>query len=358
MTGPWDVLVAGGGPAGAVAAYTLAKAGRRVLLVDEEKPGGPKIGEALPGAARPLLRDLGLLSRVEDGPHQTCYGNASAWGADRLAYTDFIRDPNGPGWHLDRPAFDAALRQAAVDAGATRWPGRLLHVRRAGNEWDATLAGATVRVQWLVDATGRRALIARSQGARRHPDDALVGLYAWYEQADDAGQALTLVEARPDGWWYTARLPHHRRVVMFSTDAAHAKKVCHSPAAWNSHLAATAYVRECVPTSPGSVRVYATPAGGACLSHFGGSGWLAAGDAALSFDPVSSQGIFFALYSGMKAGQAVHAALAGGPPAVEAYAARLSGIRAAYVAGHRHIYQAEQRWPAHSFWAARQRGVR
>lgn len=352
----WDVVVAGSGPAGSVAAYTLAKAGRQVLLVDELKPGGRKIGESLPGAARPLLRDLGLLSLLENGPHLTCYGNASAWGTDRLVFTDFIRDPNGLGWHLDRPAFDGALRQAASDAGATYQLGRLCNVSRVDNAWQVMLVNGTVRTRWVIDATGRRAVLARSQGALRQADNALVGLYAWYSQQDDDAGGLTLVESRPEGWWYTARLPQHTRVVMFNTDAENAIKIYRSPATWKNLLAATAFTREVLPKKPGSVKLYGTQASGACLNQFGGNGWLAVGDAALSFDPIASQGIFFALYSGMKAGQAVHAALAGEAGGLEDYSARLASIRASYVQGHGHMYRAEQRWKNHSFWSLRQSG--
>ena len=61
-------------------------------------------------------------------------------------------------------------------------------------------------------------------------------------------------------------------------------------------------------------------AGSARLDRFVGDGWVAAGDAALSFDPLSSQGMLTALYTGMKAGQALSAHLAGDGGALEAYA--------------------------------------
>ena len=78
MSAGWDVVVAGAGPAGAVAARVLARAGRRTLLVDDVEPGGRKVGESLPGAARPLLLDLDLLALVEGGPLLSSYGKVSA----------------------------------------------------------------------------------------------------------------------------------------------------------------------------------------------------------------------------------------------------------------------------------------
>jgi 2-polyprenyl-6-methoxyphenol hydroxylase-like FAD-dependent oxidoreductase len=54
------VVIAGGGPAGAITALVLARAGHRVLMADCTS-GAARTGEALPPAARPLLRDLNLL---------------------------------------------------------------------------------------------------------------------------------------------------------------------------------------------------------------------------------------------------------------------------------------------------------
>ncbi|HYG83191.1 MAG TPA: FAD-dependent oxidoreductase, partial [Pyrinomonadaceae bacterium] len=89
----YDVAIVGGGPAGAAAALTLSRAGRRVLLVDANQPSAFKIGEALPPAARPLLSDLGLWDGIAADGHLPCYGNLSAWGAQRLDETAFIFDP-------------------------------------------------------------------------------------------------------------------------------------------------------------------------------------------------------------------------------------------------------------------------
>ena len=77
------------------------------------------------------------------------------------------------------------------------------------------------------------------------------------------------------------------------------------------------------------------------------------GDAALSFDPLSSQGLLNALYTGMRAGQTVDAALDGNGDQVVAYAAQLDQVRQAHLQHHRTFYQMEARWLNCSFWARR-----
>jgi flavin-dependent dehydrogenase len=346
-----DVLIAGAGPAGAVAAYVLARAGRRVVMVDEAEPARAKIGESLPGAARPLLRDLGLSSVVDGGRHAPCYGNVSAWGSADLVATDFIRDPHGPGWHLDRSKFDADLRAAARDAGVECRAARVTSATRTADRWSVTLSDGQTQAAWLIDATGRRAVLARRHGGRRRRDDRLVALYAWAATGD--AETRTLVESTPDGWWYTARIPGEARVAVLHVDAEDAAAIHRVPGTWEARLARTTHVRRVLEGARWLSAPRAEDAGGARLERFAGAGWLAVGDAALSFDPLSSQGIFTALYTGMKAGAAVDAALSGASGPIEAYAARLESIRAAYLGHWRTYYGAERRWPHRRFWARR-----
>ena len=350
----WDVLVAGAGPAGAVAAWVLARQGRRVLLVDDVPSGKRKVGESLPGAARPLLRDLELLSLVEKGPHLPSYGNLSSWGSDELIATDFIRDPNGPGWHLDRSRFDADLRKAARDAGVVLQPERVRSTTAIDGGRRINLTAGETTAHWLIDATGRHATLARNLGVSRQRDDSLVALCAWATPADTDLDTRTLVESTPDGWWYTARLPDSTRVVVLHIDAEHAASILHTPGTWSSLLSRTKHVSDLLAGAVFTDGPHGTEACGARLDRFAGKDWLAAGDAAMSFDPLSSQGILNALYTGMKAGQALHAALNGDLDRVAAYTARLESVRQAYLRHHRSFYQVERRWLNRSFWVRRQ----
>jgi flavin-dependent dehydrogenase len=80
---------------------------------------------------------------------------------------------------------------------------------------------------------------------------------------------------------------------------------------------------------------------------------LATGDAAISFDPLSSQGLLNALFTGLAAAEAAHEHLSGAPNALASYAAALEGIWRAYARQVSITYSAEARWPEAPFWKRR-----
>ena len=349
----------GGGPAGAAAALVLAREGWDVVLVEAGAGSAFKIGESLPPAAGPLLRDLGVL--LDSSVALRATGVSSAWGSRSLRSTDFVRDPLGPGWHIDRARFDARLREAARAAGAEVREGvELRDLSRQGSLWtgrlpaapDAAAAAPTLRARALVDASGLRPAVARRTGARRVRLDRLVAVYARLAAARGDVDARTVVEATPDGWWYTALVPGDRRIAAFLTDADLLPAALRTPDGFAAALAATEHVAQ----RPGPIEAgpHVAPAHSARLDPPCGPGWLAVGDAALAFDPLSSQGITTALYTGLRGAEALSGWLRDGDPAPLAGCAdRIATIAATYDAARADYYAMERRWPGAPFWDRR-----
>jgi flavin-dependent dehydrogenase len=350
-----DVVVAGAGPAGCAVAIALARAGHDVLIADPcaGPAAGLKIGESLPAVALAALRDLGIAAhRVEAAGARRSTGISAVWGEARPHERDAIGDPHGHGWHLDRQRFDALLLEAACSEGARLRVGRVAaHTRDAGVR--VRIGAAAVGCRWVVDATGRVAAVARALGARRDRADRLVAVYAAVRTPAGDVDARTLVQSTPSGWWYGALVAPQRRVVAFLTDADLLDRALATSAGFTAALAHAGHV-----LPHGSVELVAGPATtaahGARLSHAHGTRWVAVGDAALAFDPLSSQGIANALVTGILAAAAVDACLRGaGTEPLEAYDERLAAVWLAYETHRAEAYAGEDRWPDEPFWARR-----
>jgi flavin-dependent dehydrogenase len=347
----WDVIVVGAGPAGAVASFVLAGKGFRVLLIDASDPTVHRVGEALPGAALRILRSLDLPIPTCDGPHRPISGNLSSWNSEELVPTDFVRDPDGPGWRLDRIRFDIALRESAVRSGVIFKNAWVRDVMRTPGSWQVSSNdGAVQASRWLIDATGRRAAIASRLGARRKRDAGLIALYALGKLEREFSLNRTVVEAVPRGWWYTALLPSGILIAGLHVRPHEALHIAANETGWRLALRETRHVSQ-IFSELSIDQLRPLDASGGCLDQVAGDRWIACGDAALSFDPLSSQGILSALYGGMKAGLAVATALSGDLSSVASYVSRLKEIRRSCLAHLEQAYKSETRWRSESFWS-------
>ena len=342
----YDLLIVGAGPAGCAAALRARALGLRVVLLAEERRQ-PGVLESLPPAGRRLLVDLGCWQEFVDSEPTPSRGVRSVWGAPHPVERALIWDPDGSGWHLDRAVFDAFLQEQALRAGAELRHGRLRSVRQGRELVEcADAAGTVLTGRFLLDASGRSAAAAGRLGARRRYDDATVATLSSYRVAASDTDRRTVLEATPTGWWYSLRTDSAGspvRVVGLVTDADLETAPAAVPPA----------VRELLGGAQAQLPPRRVAANSGYLQPFAGPRWAAAGDAALSFDPLSSQGLLTALFTGRAAAQAIAATLAGSDQAIAGYARRLSAIRHAYQANLALYYGVEQRWPAEPFWARR-----
>jgi len=367
MKAEFDAFIIGGGPAGCSAAISLARAGYTVCLAENAGADGFKVGESLPPAVKPLLDELGAVSLCHAGRSLVSYGNQSAWGSPLLTETDFIRDPNGHGWHVDRALFDAELRAVAAGAGAfVPERTRALRIEPASGRWRVILktpAGLeTCHAPWMLDCTGRTAAFARAQGARPIVYDRLIAVVAVFEEAvatpamSSDRDSRTLVESSPDGWWYTSLVPRNRRVVAFHTDAAtDVSRLARTQEGFISMLRSTRHISARIEDRGYRLAcpLRTAAANTVCRTPAAGQGWFAAGDAAMAFDPLSSQGILTALYSGLKAAQALQDSMNGVPDAPLRYERTLRNVLDAYLVNRDLYYGYESRWPDRPFWSRR-----
>ena len=353
----FDVAIIGGGPAGSAAAIALARSGRSVTLIERTTYGEVRIGETLPPRARPLLAELGVDKKFEQAQHIESPGVVSAWGSAMPYGNDFIANPYGNGWHVDRACFDRMLASHATDAGAfLHEQATVIHCEATTNGWRIALGDApkvpAVTCRFVVDASGRRASALKRRAGRRSIHDRLIGIAA-YIATNNVTDTRTLIEAAPDGWWYSSPLPAGQ-VCVFMTDADLA-------ADRRRDLAAT--MRKRLETAPltrariGSLHANIEVSPFAAMTYtradFHGSNWLLAGDAACTWDPLSGQGICKALDSGIRAATAIQRALDGDERGLGEYATWTRSTFDKYLTSRSKYYRAEQRWPDSPFWRRR-----
>jgi flavin-dependent dehydrogenase len=308
---------------------------------------------------------LGVWERFRADGHEPAPSIASAWGGSALVDNDFITNPFGPGWHIDRCRFDAMMAQAAEAAGvevqrAARWnawthdpdspPGR--------QPLDAVLDSGALRIRhaFRVDATGRGAAFVRRLGVPRQHCDRLVGILGVVTPRAGAGSAdrRTLVEAVEDGWWYTARLPEGRHIAAFMTDADLLPRHREPLATyWQDRLRRAPHTNAWLGSAVVESRLRTVAASTSFLETMAGRDWLAVGDAAAAFDPLSGQGVFWALTSGLKAARVIERRLRGelrNAISFERWVRRHLGD---YMTARAVYYGREGRWPDSPFWLRR-----
>jgi geranylgeranyl reductase len=313
----FDVVVVGGGPAGATAAEDLARAGRSVLLLDRAGRIKP-CGGAIPPR---LMRDFAIPDAVL---------KARATSARMIAPSERQVDMPIEGGFVgmvDRDVFDEWLRERAAAAGAERRVGTFERIER-GADGVALVCyrarGAApdvlerVRARTVIGADGARSAVARQtiRGAERTPF-----VFAYHEiirsptgrDADfDAHRCDVFYQGRLSPDFYAWIFPHGETA---SIGVGSARKGFSLRGAVKALRAATA-LQGCE-----TIRTEGAPIPLRPLRRWdNGRDIVLAGDAAGVVAPASGEGIYYAMVGGRLAAEAVDAFLASGSAKALAYA--------------------------------------
>jgi len=334
-----DVLVIGAGPAGSSLAHRLARGGHGVVLADKKPfPRWKPCGEFLSPQCLPYLGELGLDAGLQTlGPRLVQGMQIGGYGA--TARGRFRQVGDRPAWTragfgVRRERFDELLRAGAVDAGA-RWLERHEYVRllreAGGRVVGAVLrdpggAEVTVHARWVVGADGVHSHVARDLGVQ--------SLVPWLDQfalvTRYRGVALrpfAEVHLLPGGFFAATAVDGD----LFSVNLVVPRRTLRtrSGSDWDGfvarHLAAAPGLAERLHGAERAERWR----GVGPLAHDTSAqtfpGAVLVGDAAGYVDPLTGEGVYFALFGARALGEALAQALA--DPRGEAQA--LAGYRAA-----------------------------
>lgn len=314
-----DVLVIGGGPAGATTAAILASQGHDVVLLEREKFPRYHIGESLVPGVMPVLERLGLSDRM--GPYQRKNGISLLWGADREVWTVYFGE-GGPyeyAYEVQRAEFDNLLLTRARELGAMVIEEAVVSEvvfddggRAVAAEYRVGDNPQTKRIdaRFVVDATGQGKLLARREKLIEWHDDLKnVAVWTYFQggtqlEGRDRGNIVT--EYHADGWLWVIPFSDGSRSVGFV--GPNDRYVRSGLSAQEFFYEKLASAREAKRLLKGATQVAdfrATKDWSYQASRFTGPGYLLTGDAAAFVDPLFSTGVMLAMKGGASAADTI-----------------------------------------------------
>ena len=324
-----EILVIGGGPAGSVAATTLARRGFDVVLLERERFPREHIGESLLPASMPVLEDLGVLPQIEAAGFPKKWGATMVWGRQPDAWSWRFSETNRAyphAYQVSRAEFDKILLDNARAAGADVREGASVVGIDLTDNLDARHS-VRYRVQelvkrlackWIVDASGQAAILSRALGLRRWDDRFRnMAIYAYFNGRDGDARRLPppdenniFIESYPEGWAWNIPLRRGQSSVGFVIDSQRGAEGIAKRGVgeyFNRQLQSAPRTRAMLEGARMTVAPKVVKDWSYTSERTVGDGWVLVGDAACFIDPLFSSGVHLAIMSAVMAAAYIHA---------------------------------------------------
>ncbi|HEX9712786.1 MAG TPA: NAD(P)/FAD-dependent oxidoreductase [Actinomycetota bacterium] len=322
-----DAIVIGGGPAGSAIATLLAMDGHKVIVLEKDVHPRDHVGESLTPSTNLVFDRLGFLDKMDDAGFIQKPG--TAWNAPRSTPWKFIEIwlyeypiPDAPRpytFNVERDAFDAMMLRHAHEAGAKVLEG--VNVTRVLFENDRAVgvrAGVAdgwerdLRARVVIDASGRRSLIAR-QLNMRHKDTNFnqFCIYSWFRGVKEPperlrGFTLFYFIGLNQAWSWQIPLRDGKASMGVVVDKEDFQKSGKSHEEFFMSLVARNRTFTDAMHDAERIRDFWIEADYSYkIDRFAGPGWILVGDALRFVDPIFSSGVDVALFSALFAYESI-----------------------------------------------------
>jgi flavin-dependent dehydrogenase len=332
-----DVLVIGGGPAGASTAGLLALDGFDVVLLEREKFPRYHIGESLISGVVPTLERLGLRERMERMGFQHKYGGQLLWGMDGPPFSFRFREIRNArfeySFQVRRADFDALLLDRARELGVLVLESAGVHeVLSDGDRMTGvrfSMRGERqpqeVHARLVIDASGQSRVLGRHFDlVDWHEDLRNMSVWSYYQgglrgEGEFEGDLLT--EMRPQGWLWYGPLSREITGIGYVTPSDRFVESGMPPGELLEKQIADSTEVSRLAAPARRVDIYRTARDWSYQCRaFSGPGWALVGDAAAFIDPLLSSGVTLAMRGASTLADACRVALHDPPAEREAMA--------------------------------------
>ncbi|MEM6672586.1 MAG: NAD(P)/FAD-dependent oxidoreductase [Planctomycetota bacterium] len=335
----FDVLVIGGGPSGCAVATILAQHGRRVAVLDKQPRRRYSVGESLIPFCYDALERMGLEGQLESSgfafpKHSVQFASIEGKVSRSFYFFQHTDHPRAKTWQVVRAEFDKLLRDNAESKGVTFFEQTRARELILGDDGEVVGVRANdpagyelkFRAPITVDATGRDTF-AQSRLGWRVPDEKLkkMAIWTYYEGATrDSGydEGTTTIAYLPNkGWFWNIPLPNDRVSVGLVADKdALFSETKDLGEIFEREVKKQGWLCDRLENARRTDEYRVTSEFSYRSRHCAADGLVLIGDAFAFLDPVFSSGVYFALTSGVMAGDAIHAALEAGDTSAARFA--------------------------------------